>query len=440
MHFLNKVLLLLSCLIGFNAKSQVQKEFERLIVNEITSIDWKNFHYKDIIFFEEKLDDNKILILAEDNHGDGSSYEAQCMILKGLIDSSKINSLLIESSWINIERINSLLKAKGVNGIYEAAKYMRTVELRYWVDNGFWEYLARKIIENKIRLVGFDIDGISGLIIGDLFNEAIANSLPKEWIKENNAQFKLLQYEYKKFNGWNISSAYSFKNYERQRTFINVVIRDYELKKDFNKVNYWKSVLNFFYWMYKRSSVIKNNVFSNVIETEKQESLFMAIRDSLMAELFLQQYEKGTSSVALMSSYHALKSSDAIEGISCCKDSTVMTMSEILDRKLDERIYSVHFSSSSGYRGIRYYYGENQMTKIYNPADSSLESYLQYKKIDYGVIDLSTSSLNNAFFLMKAAFNRYLRSNWSLNFSAVFFIREMKPLLFKNPSVLKLVN
>ena len=86
-------------------QSQDFPGFDRLKIYPIPSIDWKKFNETDCRFLDTILMSQRVLILAESDHGDGSSAEVQCMILKRLIDSGKVNSILTESSRIVISDV-----------------------------------------------------------------------------------------------------------------------------------------------------------------------------------------------------------------------------------------------------------------------------------------------------------------------------------------------
>src|SRR4051812_6663381 len=89
------VFLPFACLMNvFNGECQT---FESVRFSPVKSIDWTAFDYQDVKIIELKLNTHNILVLSESDHGDGSSYDAQCMILKALIDSSRISAIYTES-------------------------------------------------------------------------------------------------------------------------------------------------------------------------------------------------------------------------------------------------------------------------------------------------------------------------------------------------------
>lgn len=398
------------------------------------------FDYSQLKFFEEILKEKNVLIFSEADHGDGSSYDAQCMIMKGLIDSSKINTVYTESSWIVLDKINDILKEEGKKGISKTIGYMQSIELKYWVSNGFWNYLANKIIEGKVLLRGFDI-GASDTIVSELFNESMNLKSVKAYIQSNPKDFEEIKFDYENFDGWQVASTFYEDGYKQQKGFVDSVIKGYSATNNLYRVKQWQTILDFFYWMYKRTLLLKGNRYGNVPEGDRQESAFMSVRDSLMASYFLQDYNlnKNTKAVALMSSYHAMHNFNLIEGLNdCCIDPSVNIIGEILYKKIGKEIYNMCFITSSGFRGINYYFPKKVLRKIPKLKKNSLEYGLKDLPNAYAIIDFKSSSLNDSLFYMSPIFYRNLKSNWSKNFSGVFFIKKMEPIVLGKEQLQKI--
>jgi erythromycin esterase-like protein len=426
-------LLLIATVNTITISAQINKEalFKNTI--GVSNIDWKTEPGIDIGIFDNALEEGKIIVLCEKDHGEGSSYEAQCKIIKSLIDSGKINAVFTESSWINIDRIVEILRIEGRNGIEETKKYMNSIELRYWVDNGFWNYLSEKIIDGKVSLAGFDIDGTASIIVNFLFEEALTFPEVKLFFKNNPENFELLKPEYEYYGGWNLNSFYLKEHYLRQEKFISIIINSLKTRNELKKIKEWYTILNHFFWMSQRSLGLKNNKYSNVIQSEKQNSSFHSIRDSLMADVFFERYKisKDKKIIALMTSYHALKQPDKIENIyGCCMDFEVNTIGKILNEKYSLKLHSLCFLSGKGEYGIGYEGFKNKYVSVKNPIAGSIEKVLDSSEYEYCLIDLENIVLKS--FYMNAVFGRYLLSEWGRNYQTLFFIKSMKPLIFKN--------
>jgi erythromycin esterase-like protein len=413
------------------AQSRQELAGNRFVVTPISNIYWNNFYSETIKSISSAIND-KVIVLSENDHGNGLAIEAQCMILKNLIDSNKIDVLFIESSWISVNDIVEILKTEGVNGITKTKEFMRDYGLKYWVDNGFWDYICKKIIENKIKLYGFDIDGISQKSIEIIFNEAENLAITKNFHEENPVEYESIKSDYKYFGGWGLQSVFYKKNYIKHKNFIDPLIKYYFNINNVKRSSQWKSILDLFYWMSRRSEVLKENKYSNQIETDRQGVQFNAVRDSLMAEILYSYHKenKNAKTVAIMSAYHSLKYPEEIKELQeCCLDSKVKSMGEILTKKYKLNFYNVCFISSTGRYGIDYL-GHGKYAKIKKPIAGSIEYDLTKLDYKFCFIDFNNSKIKS--FYMNIFFEKYFMSDWSKNFSAAFFIKEMKPLVFKN--------
>jgi len=399
-------------------------------VHTIKSINWMT-NSGDMLYFDKVLTNHDILILAESDHGHGSSYDAQCAIIRRLVETKKVKALYIESSWLNCQKIVTLLKEKGEAGIKETEKYMLSYDLKYWVTNGFWHFIANEIIKGDLNLYGFDVSGVSPLIVTELFVEAQQLDPVKKIINYEAERFKDIRWYFEDFSGFGPQSKLYYNHYVVVEQFINLVIEAYGHTKDENRVKQWKALLNYFYWFYKRTEYLKQNKLSFHTLNDKQVSEFHKVRDSLMAASFFSTYlfSKEDKVVCTMSAYHALRNSYLINEVeNCCKEKDLKTMAELLQERYGDKIFSICFITGSGEYGIQY---ENyKWKKLRRPEKESLEYYLAGLKHPYIFLDFKNTSLKGNTFQMRGVFNRFLRSNWSENYSGVFFIKEMKPLVF----------
>lgn len=416
-------------------QSQIHLNSQHLITHPIVKCSWNNFNTNEVDVLNVFLQNKKILVLSEIYHGDGTSYEAQCMILKRLIDSSAIDAIYTESSWLVIEKISSILKTEGKRGIPKTAAYMRSLELKYWLSNGFWDYLANKIIEDKISLIGFDV-GASELIIDEMLNEIQSFKGIQEYKREHPYDYKLLMFEYKNFDGWGPSSFYTEKSFLRQQAFITQIKREYSNSNCKVEVKKWQAILDYFYWMYKRSSTVKKKQgLLNENNLEYQRRSFNSIRDSLMASHFLSIYKSRKSnekSVCLVSSFHGIKKTNLRIDYQMPGENELKCMGEILDQQIGEDIYNMCFIRGGGKTGINYF-SKGNIEIIGNPPINSLEFFLKSNTTaPYSIVDFEKTILSDSSFIMNATGRGYENFHWAKCFSGVFFIKNMLPLTFKN--------
>lgn len=330
-RFLLVSMLFISQLVSAQLTTIVGQNFVNL--NEL---DWKTSNENLNDCFRRILSNHNILLLAETDHGHGSAMDAQAKILKGLIDSGKISTLFIESSRINCDYINSLLKAEGHAAIKESEKYFHTSEFLYWKKIGFWNFLSDAIIQGKLTLKGIDINGISPVIMKELYEEALNLNCVKNLRTSDSVIMQEIDFQLgNAFAGWQTASPYYMDGYILLKKFVVMVCEEYAQLGNLNRVSQWKSVSKFFYWMARRGEPLKNNYYVNQIETTKQNTAFNAVRDSFMAVNIFEQYT-GKDKVAIsLSAYHALRNSNSIEGFQkCCMDSTTKLSENSLMRNM----------------------------------------------------------------------------------------------------------
>lgn len=415
-----------------------QKSYNGLSeIIQIQGVSWKLPDDSLFLVAKKKALSSNILLLCETDHGHGTSLDAQSRLLRSLIDSSDIKVLYIEANWMNCEIIMETLEREKSNGIITSEKYMQSIELKYWVRTGFWDYLARKIIEGRIILRGIDIDGLSPVIAKELYKEAILIPKVDSFLQSNQGARKDVSFVFDSFEGINSSSFFYFEDFNiRISSFIGLVLSHYRNESNNKRIKQWESIHNLFYWIYKRGEVTKQNKIANVIANDKQLTSFHLIRDSLMAETFLS-YNISDSAYRVacsVSSYHGLRNSLTIESIEdCCKSRSDRTMFEIVENRVSNRkIYSICFVTATGYFGVCYLPGEKTM-RIKKPHPKSIENYLYKKNLDYCFVELYNTN-NRSKFYMNVVYNKYLISDWGNNYSSVFFIRSMKPTkLFFSP-------
>ena len=398
---------------------------------KLNELDW-NFSNNELNdCFRKILSNNDVLLLAETDHGHGSSLIAQAKILKGLIDSNKISDLYIESNRINCDKITTILKEQGTRAILEAEKYFNTSELIYWKKIGFWNFLADHIANGKLKLKGIDIDGISPKIMKELYEEALSLKTVRNLASSDSLMMvqKINPVIGNSFSGWQRGSMFYWSDYIDLEKFVNMVCEEYTQMGNSQRVWQWKCVLRFFYWMVRRAEPLKDNFYVNQIENIKQNTSFNSVRDSFMAVNFFEQYRKGEKATVSLSAYHALKKSFLIEGFEkCCKDISTKTMGEYLDKTLGNSVYSVCFPTASGTYGILRH-EQLKAFSIKKPKRKSLELDLYKDNVEYCFIDFSSDKeWNNKSFEMNVIFYKYRKSVWGLNYSSVFFIRRMEPM------------
>jgi erythromycin esterase-like protein len=152
-----------------DTNAQTKNAFAKLNLFPFTNINWKLDNSAQIKPIKELFSRYDLVLLSESTHYDGATLDAQNMIIKELIDSAVINTLYIETSSLNAENIMHILRSGAKDAKLKAKNYCASGDLINWVENDFWDYLAGKIMDRKIDLVGLDIETNSSLLVQELY-------------------------------------------------------------------------------------------------------------------------------------------------------------------------------------------------------------------------------------------------------------------------------
>ena len=446
---INYIILFVVMAFGNKSYSQDKLNFNNVKLFPITSVDWRHFVNAELPFLDTIMQHNDILILSDARHGDGSTANARCMLLKALIDSGKINSVYLEGGWLTIEEINDLIRKNGYEAFEKDHEEMNNTVLEQWIRNGFWKYLVEKIQSGKVQLYGFDLEYSEGRV-RRLLTESLELSEVKKYmdsIKKTAQDSGRLELQHIMSiptltpDGMMLGIFYTDIIFSAGKKFIGIVINTYAALGDTAKVKMWQAILNFLYWGNQINKVLKYNALKVKFGYELSQGKYFkimseahSIRDSLMAERFIDLYtnSKSRKAVIITANYHALKNQYSISNITdyCIQEGTQI-MNDILNRKLKSRIYTMAFINSYWDND---YYLSNKMSKLEKikypkPRRYSLEQEISKNYNDeYCYIDLQQPELKSKQFYMEPSWFKYLLSNWADNYSGVFYVKTMQRL------------
>ena len=413
--------------------------FENLKLSPLNNINYQQNNSEQIKPFRELFSKYNLVLLAESTHFDGATIDAQCMIMKELIDSGIINTIYTESSYLNAEKIMSILLKEGEAGIPKAKMYAASGELIYWIENDFWKYLTGKIILGKVRLVGFDIETSSPTLIRELYNEVQSNIFERK-LMDSVSLFKLSVW-YTHFDYFVELMSFPKEQYQEHCNFIKLVKEIYRNENNKIREQQWTLIESYLYWIYHRQFSDHETQYANLYRNQQNINIsyFNSIRDSIMADIFMNDYNthKSVKAIIKTSSYHALRNfrnNSPIENLYIGKE--VAVFNDILNQKMEDKIYSICFVASDGNWGLNYPGRKPQLKKI-SPPKESLESYFRNCKYPFFFSSFEDSVTLNSSFIMRVVFNKPIQAKWAKIFSGVFFIKEMYPLNYLDTDKLK---
>jgi len=419
---------------SYAGKAQIPSNFDSLKIYPFKKISWKQYNWRELRPITSLFKNNNIVVISDASHYEGGVKDAQSMILKGLIDSNLINTIYLEASWIDMNKIQSILKEKGRAGIEEVMKYFGSKALEYWLDDGFLNYLADQVKMGKIRLVGFDIAGTSSYRTYQMFKEAYEFPAVRKMITSAPYELKIIRDQYLFFNfEQKPTLRFPKDNLDLQKAFIDVVKNEYSGVKDTVRYKEWERMLNFFEWHYKSQFYIKD-ISKEDIELDADliiSSKYHAYRDSMMSEILKEDYKSfgNVKAVAIMGGYHTLsnfKESENIEKYIVANG--VETLVSLLKKGLDS-ITAISFISSSGSFGV-YNDGKKQFEHKIKVYKTSIEEYYQNDPRDFFYIDLQKYPASESF-ISSLLFKRPFLAQWAKIYQGLFYIKNMYPIQLK---------
>ncbi len=424
--YITGIVFFLSCV--YYSNGQVTPNFNGLEINPISSIDWTKDNSSQIKPFVDIFKEYNIVVLAQSTHLDGTVDDAQCMLMKELINAGIINTIFIESSCLNTDKINSILRKEGVSGIAKAEYFFGSGELSYWSYNGFWPFLASKIIEGKVQLHGIDIETTSDTLMREMLNGILLLDSVKSFVAKYPVMFKKFQDDFSDITNWNTDLNYSENQFCAQNSFIKLAINEYTKKGEAEKIKQWEIISKYLFWRMKRSQSINNKDFYEMIKNTIELTKFFSLRDSMMAEILLAHYlNNKRKAILITTAYHALRNPFDFNSIKNLVVDKGHFLGDIINKKMPGQVYNICFVASSGKRG-RIVYLINEVSKIEKPVKGSFEYFFKKSPHEYFFTNLKSSPLENKDFKMNVLFRTYLNVPWSKVFQGVFFIKKMYPI------------
>ena len=407
-------------------------------VNVINSISPVNEDFSDLMFLKPILEDKRIVFLGENTHYDGSSEIAQVRMIKFLQKEMGYDFLLLESGFTEVDRAyrDIVSKNDSVTGVF------------CWLTNFFgwnittddWylsKYIENTINENKpLKLGGIDIN--EGSIYSNNFFSEIESIFEKNVENYSNSETENAFIDFsqkgrlKKVIGNNLlDKTKSFRELEKLRSSSIILIEKLEEIKGREVDGDTKTRMSFYQrgirsrwglidWEFNRSDLDFEQRFN--FEWTK-------IRDKYMAEnleWFLETYPN-EKFIVTASSFHVGRNFSSLKSRPKELGNSV-PMGEFIWNKYGCQMYSISFIRYSGSIG-EMDSPSHRSYEVLKPAkNKSLEGKLNLLNQEYLFLDFdSTNNCCNKPFFMFPTFSSPIKADWTQNYDAVFFIKEMKP-------------
>lgn len=428
---MNKLTQLLTAILSITLSSafaQSNIDFIKKNATEI-AININDDKYSDFKKVRECIKDARIVLLGEESHGDGTTFETKARLVKFLHEKLGFNVLAFESSLYNAERA-----WKVAHWDKDPMKAIQNSTFELWGQTQQFlplaNYIANSIKKpNPLRVTGFD---------SQLHGTYLSRDLPVDFLmflKARNIAFKdmaeqdtfyrvynTLSFGVKKNNA--IDQELKSQTIQRLQSFKRILdekIADISNLKQDSVSNFWKQ-----FW-------ISTRAYLPVILQEKgidsSNTLSKSTRDSLMAENLIwiakSQYP-ADKIIVWAASMHIGKT--YVEENGKQKKVTNPFMGDFLKDKLADKYYSICFTA---YEGEVAWYNNPTVSRIDKPSTDSFEILFEQAGFKNAFLDLKSLHrtnkgkwLNDPRSMRPYGYHPLVR-RWPQIFDAVIFNKQM---------------
>lgn len=428
-------LILLMLLIGPRASAQFL-HFSDLNVQAIKTIDQQVDDYRDLQYLRETLKDKRVVLLGEQSHREGATFEAKSRLVRYLHQELGYDLLVFESGFYdNYKAYQTVTKQNSAESplkesIFSIWSSAKEVEL-------LLQYVHAVSQANPLLIAGFDFQE------GPIFSEFFVPDL-QQVLARNEA---ILKSDYEIIQQV-IDGGVEFivESQADSIEFFNVASR---ISKGLSAVESPDNTLH--------SAMIRHTFASWLsyvrYQIDRQNDVFIAVqnpRDLQMAKnlIFLSNLYPKRKIIAWGASYHFAKTieaslkdpltqkfvhaMDSLEKIDSPTDLEVdlagaVPMGEILHEHFESSLFSMAFSTYQGQYGMLGM--KAYPLRPIQPPAGSVEAALISGDLSIGYVDLA-SWPSNRWFYSSALGNIPLLGSWSKMFDGIFFISDMYPPSF----------
>jgi len=404
-------LLLLLLLINNQVFGQKKiKDFVEKNINTIKTIEPDSLDFSDLEIIGKAIGDSRIVMLGEQDHGDGPTFLAKTRLIKYLHEKKGFNVLAFESDFFALN--------KGLaNGKATSTKFWTENIFNLWTkakqcDNLFNHYLtASYLTNNPLIMTGFDSQ-LHGKYSEENLKQFVDNYLQKQelpFTKTESYLSKFLPFVDSTMISKNIKSHLEFT--KQLELIINkIVVKD-------------NSSLAF---MVLKNLYAQSN--AGVFFLKKRKG-FLDIRDRQMAEnlrWLVQKKHPNEKIIVWAHNLHILKNPEQIKALY----SINKTMGDFFtdDKHLEDSTYILGFTSKQGTAG-RLANIQRHFT-VEKPNSNGFENWMpeqtNFAFIDFKKYNLENPNLNE-YFEMKAKSHLSHAAIWTNVFDGIFYIRDMYP-------------
>lgn len=427
--------LLVATLLSYSAFSQSKTVVQNFSVYPVRSIQSSDEDFSDLQFLKEVLKEKRIVLLGEQSHGDGATFEAKVRLIKFLHQEMGFDMISFESdlldgyrAWQTVPTTNykeSPLK-ESIYSIWSESKE----------GEAFIKYVHEQAATNEpLMVTGFDCQG-STLLPDGLLAEIKSTIGNLTLSKEETASIEQVQQAGAEFLAENETDSILFF------TAINKVSAS--LKKSLSADSTeLKSILqqSFLGWVQMIRWQL-DQLHERDVKVQNPRDLQMALNLVYLTKLYpnkkiiawgasyhfanqIERWENTPLTNQFIKRMDSLQHNHEATDLNESLDGAV-PMGRILKQQFGEALYSLAFSSFDGTFGML---GFNPVSLAsVQPPEGSIERELVVDNQQLAIVNFNTNT--NQKFYSSALGNLPMYAPWQYIFDGLFFIKTSYPPSF----------
>ncbi|MFZ1529393.1 MAG: erythromycin esterase family protein [Ferruginibacter sp.] len=388
------------------------KDFVISNTREISSISPDESGVTDLDAFAKAVGHAKIVLLGEQEHGDGAAFLAKTRLIKYLVEKQGFSVVACESDFyslnaglLSIEQNKDSILSFLQNNIFEIWSQCKQC-------SPLFNYLSQKIFEKKIKITGID-NQHHGLFFKKKYWKDFYNFLDTSGIYLNGLKAREVF----------IKISAEFKPNTNQKQVIAALESlikglselQSEMKKKYGNEEFWQQeIFNYKSDLEAQLTFLKGNGYAG--QTIRDEQM-----GNNLAWLAKNKYRNEKIIVWAHNIHVAKKSLTGYIG----KKYKYQPMGQVIAAQIPGNdLYALGFTSLKGASGKV----GSASFNVPRVKKNSIEDWLSQTNFEQGFIDFTPFTGQQDKFFMKGDINhKYSKENWMDFFDGVFYIKNMFP-------------
>lgn len=426
---MQKALVIFSFFILLVSTITINEKVEWLKQNAVPiSIDPTNEDFKDLQPLKKIISDAEMVLLGEQTHGDGATFEAKCRLVKFLHQHMNFDVLAFESGFFICDKANYEIHRKGIdpytafqnslNPVWSYAKQLETLQT----------YISKtRKTNDPLEICGFDPqNGYAGLRKKGYQHEIVFDF--ERFVKKKNIyidtnDMRLFRYAF--FHDRNTDTFTNDTLDMFLTTSDNIVSK---IKDDDYESEFWKHCLHMNLFYLNKYIKLKNS------KIEYKSFNSNTLRDSLMAEnlIWLKKHKYPHKKIIVWAAtFHNIRKGYNIMDARTGKiNSAVVTFGDILSRRFEtDKVYNMGFSAA---QGVCAQAGSSKLNTLSPIIEGSFEDLAIKAGLENAVIDFKKirKSPKNHWLkdslTMRLLGSGYQKAVWTEHLDGICFTKNMK--------------